>query len=127
MGAKSFEEIRDYYYCILKIRLGVEDFNAVLKDESIDEMFHLLKHKYESISQLPNHIHIISLLNKFRNNRDSDVNGKNRMLLRSIFLLSKFQFELNSDFNIKSESEMINVLTKIVNEYEQLNLYSKDA
>lgn len=125
MGSRSFEEIKDYYYCILKVRLGAEEYNSVINDHSIDEIFYQLRDKYKLISQLPNHIHIISLLNKFRSDKSLDNIEKNKMLLRSIHLLSKFQNELNLDFQLKSESEMVSLINKLVNEYEYLNFYSE--
>lgn len=125
MGVRSFDEIKDYYYCILKIRLGIEEYNSIINDPSIDVIFSQLKDKYKLLSQLPNHIHIMTLLNKFRSDKSLDIVEKNKMLLRSVHLLSKFQTELNPDFKIKSEPEMVNLLSKLVNEYEYMNFYSE--
>ncbi len=125
MGLRSFDEVKDYYYCIIKIRIGTVEYNTVMSDNAIDEIFNELKDKYKLISQIPNHIHIISLLNKFRIDKSLNYIEKNKLLLRGIHLLAKFQYELNKDFKLKSESDMIILLDKLVNEYEQINFYSE--
>lgn len=125
MGPRSFDEIKDYYYCILKVRLGAEEYNSIINDHSIDEIFYQLRDKYKLISQLPNHIHIMTLLNKFRIDNSLNYYEKNKLLLRSVHLLAKFQYELNKDFELKSESDMIILLEKLVNEFEQINFYSE--
>lgn len=126
MTTKTFEEIREYYFCILKVRLGMHVYERIINDINIDNTFESIKDKYDMLSQMPNHIHIISLVNKFRTNGSNDNTDQNELLLRSMCLLSKFHDELNTDFKLKSEPDMIRTMLKLFSEYEYLNYSDND-
>ena len=75
---------------------------------------------------MPNHIHIISLINKFRTNVSDVNNDNNELLLRSMCLLCKFHDEFNSDFKLKSEPDMMRTLLKLFSEYEYMSYSNND-
>lgn len=126
MTTKTFEEIREYYFCILKVRLGVHVYDGIINDVKIDNTYDSIKDKYNMLSQMPNHIHIISLINKFRTNVSDVNNDNNELLLRSMCLLCKFHDEFNSDFKLKSEPDMIRTLLKLFSEYEYMSYSNND-
>ncbi len=126
MHSTTFEEIKEYYFCILKVRLGKIEFDRILNDLNEAEFYKSIQDKYALLSQMPNHIHIISIVNKYRNSTSFSETHTNEQLLRSLYLLCKFQEELNADFKIKSEPEMIKTLMKLFSEYEFLNYSIKD-
>lgn len=126
MTTKTFEEIREYYFCILKVRLGVHVYDDIINDVKIDNTYDSIKDKYNMLSQMPNHIHIISLINKFRTNVSDVNNDNNELLLRSMCLLCKFHDEFNSDFKLKSEPDMMRTLLKLFSEYEYMSYSNND-
>jgi hypothetical protein len=126
MTTKTFEEIREYYFCILKVRLGVHVYDGIINDVKIDNTYDSIKDKYNMLSQMPNHIHIISLINKFRTNVSDVNNDNNELLLRSMCLLCKFHDEFNSDFKLKSEPDMMRTLLKLFSEYEYMSYSNND-
>lgn len=127
MPINNFIEVRDYYYIISKVRLGEVIYNEILNDLSTSEIFNSLKNNYKLSSEFPNHIHIMSMMDRFRNKSYDNIIENYKLLLRAILLLSKFQEELNADFKIKSELEMIDILKKIVNEYEFLYIHKIES
>lgn len=126
MTTKSFEEIREYYFCILKVRIGVYVYDNIINDIKIDNTYESIKDKYNMLSQMPNHIHIISLINKFRISVSEKTNDNNELLLRSMCLLCKFHDEFNADFKLKSEPDMIRTLLKLFSEYEFMSYSSNE-
>ena len=126
MTTKTFEEIREYYFCILKVRLGVHVYDSIINDVKIDNTYNSIKDKYNMLSQIPNHIHIISLINKFRTSVSDVNNDNNELLLRSMCLLCKFHDEFNSDFKLKSEPDMMRTLLKLFSEYEYMSYSNND-
>ena len=126
MTTKTFEEISEYYFCILKVRLGVHVYDSIINDVKIDNTYNSIKDKYNMLSQIPNHIHIISLINKFRTNVSDVNNDNNELLLRSMCLLCKFHDEFNSDFKLKSEPDMMRTLLKLFSEYEYMSYSNND-
>ena len=77
--------------------------------------------KYRELSKMPNHIHLMSLVDKYKINNTDQIEYNNDKLLRGIILLCKFHEQLNSDFSIKSELEIIDVLFKFSAECEFFN------
>ena len=126
MTTKTFEEIREYYFCILKVRLGVHVYDSIINDVKIDNTYNSIKDKYNMLSQIPNHIHIISLINKFRTSVSDVNNDNNELLLISMCLLCKFHDEFNSDFKLKSEPDMMRTLLKLFSEYEYMSYSNND-